>query len=285
MWWFLACTPPAERPDPVVEVTLETGRESSAGSPVDSPLESSPDSVAPCSQVLDGDVRVETDDELAALADVARIDGELSVELDVERIALPCLEELGDVEFERSSVQAIELPALHTAGHVMLNDLPALVELDLSALGQADALTLRLLASLPAVEIGPARVGDLTIYRLDVLERTDGLDVTASGDVYVVSNVGLEHLHVTGASLGSLTVANNVGLLEIGGDRSVEALGGDLLLYGNIRMTSIDGLFGLTAVAGDFRVQDNLVLPTADVEALRAQVDVGGAVTVSGNGG
>ena len=64
-------------------------------------------------------------------------------------------------------------------------------------------------------------------------------------------------------------------------------LGGGLTVEDNDQLNSLDGLLGISAVAGDLVVRRNPALPTAAISAVVTAVgvlNISGAVLVSDNG-
>ena len=92
--------------------------------------------------------------------------------------------------------------------------------------------------------------------------------------------MGLEAL----ASVQDLSVAENGGLLYLSGLEALTEVGGSLDISRNNVLTSLSGLDALTVVGEDLTISYNLALPTADAEALVAQLTaIGGTVTIEGN--
>jgi hypothetical protein len=79
-----------------------------------------------------------------------------------------------------------------------------------------------------------------------------------------------------------LLVASNPALLDLDGLTTLERVG-QLQIQGNPSLVSVAGLAGLQEIVDGGAFTDNPMLPTADVEALLAQIPGGDTVLVCGN--
>lgn len=121
------------------------------------------------------------------------------------------------------------------------------------------------------------------------------------GDTQFAAIDGLESLRVIE---GTLNLFRNPSLVDLGGLANLERVGGELLVHFNDSLASPQltrvrecgelfvasnasitelGLDALATVSGDLSILANPVLSQADAEAFAAQLEVGGAIDVSGN--
>jgi hypothetical protein len=150
------------------------------------------------------------------------------------------------------------LAALHatqTIGALYVSDCPQLVGLEIQPLSLR-ALELRdnpLLASLAGLERLHSIPGDLRLATLPALTDLTGLhNVVAIGD--------------------DLEIGKNAGLANLAALSSLAAIGGDLTLRFSPALTSIGGLDALTQLGGDLLVLENVLVPSAEIAALRARL-------------
>ncbi len=172
----------------------------------------------------------------------------------------------------------------------------------------SDALALRFLDGFDQLEeVG----GDLVLARNPALESEDTFAMLArvGGAVRLeelpalVVRQGLTRISGVGSlvvdglprtsslALSSLArcdgalVVSRAGLTSFARPAELTAVGGDLVVEGNLPLVALPGWASLDAVGGDLRVVDNPSLPAAEAEAVAAGVgSVGGVVDVRDNG-
>ena len=158
-------------------------------------------------------------------------------------------------------------------------------------LGDQLALTVAALPLSTFSFAGEPRLGELTLASYPALQRVELPGVTSIGELsfyqdlpQLTSLEGLEGLeHVDRLWIGQCTFANDFGLTSLTGLQGVTSID-ELVIVGTQALTTIDALAEGTAL-GTVTIADNAALPTADVLARLALLDVSGTVTVCGNQG
>jgi hypothetical protein len=204
----------------------------------------------------------------------------------ISQLSLPSLQTAGGTinVREQPSLTAIDLPVLTRAEALFADTdpllvsihaplltqtlsfdvayVPALVDVDLSALQRLTYLTLQGcgltdLAGFPSLQW----VGALSIHDLDHLT-----DLSGPTELSAISRLEIHDCDV----LTSLT-----------GLSGVTAIGGDVSIVANGALASMDGVAGLHAINGRLTIQANATLTNLD--DLAALTWVGGPVTITGN--
>jgi hypothetical protein len=109
---------------------------------------------------------------------------------------------------------------------------------------------------------------DETCAEVVIVELTPAMEIT-----------GLDNLRYVH---GSLNVRFNEALVQLDGLANLERVG-SVQVKENPQLTSVAGLAGLQEIVEGGTITNNPLLPTADVEALLAQIPGGDAVVVCGN--
>jgi hypothetical protein len=281
----LACAPPGLGP---------ASESSTTEGETETETETETTGVVECTnatRVVVGSVTVESDAQMAALADVIEIQGDLSIHYDTltELVGANCLESItGTLRIsENPALERIDdaLIALRTIGggmfiysnpaivsltglrslervdvRVIVDDSPVLVELRFDALtsvgenmvvGGVSLPNLLGLASLTEVS------GLLTISGTAALVDLDGLQNLSTvgagiGGLHIIGNTGLLSLDgITMQNLTRLRVAENPSLVDLSGLESVVTIENGLEIEKNDALTSLVGLDNLVEVPGD----------------------------------
>ncbi|MBX7079285.1 MAG: hypothetical protein K1X88_08885 [Nannocystaceae bacterium] len=230
------------------------------------------------------------------LSSVQSIAGDVAFALEPDRVShvlfygldglesLDGLTELGEITLEgdqRLRVGVADLPAI--------TDIAALSVF--APLADRLALTAANLPLSTFAFAGEPRLGELTLVSYPALQRVELPGVTSIGELsfyhdlpQLTSLEGLEGLeHVDRLWIGQCTLANEFGLTSLTGLQGVTSID-ELVIVGTQALTTIDALAEGTAL-GTVTIADNAALPTADVLARLALLDVSGTVTVCGNQG
>jgi hypothetical protein len=284
----LACAPPGFDPAPESSTTGEGTTETETQTETQTDTTTG---VVECTRVVVADVNVETDEQMAALADVIEIQGDLRIGFDTltELVGAHCLERItGTLAINNNpSLERIDdaLTGLHSVGNMFVMDNPALVSLTgLRALERIesraivgdnpvlvelrfDALTAvgenltvggaslpNLLGLSSLTEVG----GLLTISNSDSLVDLDGLQnlatagLTSYSGLHIMRNTALLSLDgITLQNLRRLRITDNPALVDLGGLESVVTIENGLEIEQNDALTSLVGLDNLVEVPGD----------------------------------
>lgn len=131
------------------------------------------------------------------------------------------------------------------------------------------------------------RVGSLTFFRNEAMTSVDGLEQLSGAETLGFNNLRvLEDLE---ALSGLCEVTDELYIIDLPALTSLEGLHnvgavGNLVLVDNEGLRDLDGLRGLQRVAGDVQIERNAALPTAEIEAFVAGLEVGGEITIADNG-
>jgi hypothetical protein len=195
-----------------------------------------------------------------------RIDDYASNSPGLSELSLPALETVEGSFRLQTRASLASLTSLTHAGSLHLNDTGGWTDLqglnNLTTVGSALYIYSSLqLASLSGLD-SLTSVGHLSIG-VDLLVDLDGL-------------FSLEGV------TGNLNINTHPELLDITGLSQLTAVGGELMLWENQKLSNLDGLDNLVTVGGDLRIDGNPLL--TDFTALQSLTDVGGAVLIVGNG-
>jgi len=167
---------------------------------------------------------------------------------------------------------SIDFPSLETVGWIGL--------LNLSTGDQ-----LLLLPSLRVIR-GQFRIEDMWVSQEIYLPELVSIhgDVVWGGD-YGAQPVPIVDMPKLEEVSGDINVGGCTELQETDWT-SLAAVQGDLMLYSNLALVDISGLFNIEYVAGDLYIVSNPILPTSQAEELVSQVgedNIGGEITITGN--
>jgi len=131
--------------------------------------------------------------------------------------------------------------------------------------------------------------GFLWVDDNDSLTDLSGLDniTDMTGDFILRSNDNLVDLTALSGltEVRSLTVDNNDALTQLHGLEGLALISADLGIRNHDALTDVTALHGLSLVGEDVEILANPTLSDAAIQALLGEIgDIGGAVTISGNG-
>lgn len=140
---------------------------------------------------------------------------------------------------------------------------------------------------LPALEsVGSIEIlysSGLTSLGLDALVQIQGnLTILYGIDLERVDAPVLDHVD------GTMSLYQLGGVVDLDELSALTQIGGTLNLRNIASLDDVTGLHGVTNIGGDLSIIDNAGLATQDAEALRDAIgtsNVGGVITISGNGG
>lgn len=221
------------------------------------------------------------------------------------QIALPALQTVEQLlvgasisEVSQPLLTSLRAPQLGAVDRLQIDNSPQLVELQLEPpssiptiafrnVGLADlsslhgtrtigSLYVAQCAHLTALGLAPLSLGALQLRDNQVLASLAGLENIhglASLDLSLLPALtSLAGLHNVLAVAGGVEISKNIGLANLSALASLSAIGGGLRLRFNPALTSIGGLSGLTQLGGELLVLENLLVPPAEIEALRIRL-------------
>jgi hypothetical protein len=206
-------------------------------------------------------------------------------------LSAPQLTDIDDsLAFTESSVASLDLPSLERIGGNLWTyhsrettiDLPALLEIG-EDLAYCNSWTLEELSMPSLATIG----GDFCLSD-EHMETLELPALTSVDSMWLESDDTLATLSLP--SLQSVTsrfYLELAGITDLDGLAGLRSVGSDLTITGNTSLSDISGLHGLDSVGADLTITDNASL--SDVQAWDlvhaiGKGDIGGAITISGNG-
>ncbi|ATB48210.1 DUF7151 family protein [Corallococcus macrosporus] len=257
-----------------------------------------------CERIINGDVWVSTQLELANLQDVTVITGSLYIEgRSVVNVALPALRLVGgQVDLDSlQEVRNLSLPALRSAHSVIVSDSPLLERVSLPALAQTTYVSIARNAALEAVDFEAlVSVGDFDVRDNPRLAWLNVPRLWWADDVglwglaatrielpllYLVKNLYIvdgaaEEVLLPGLSitLGDVVIGRMAGLRQLDLP-SLNVVNGMFLVRDTAALTSFS-LPRLETIEGHFNLWSNAALTHFDVPLLRG---IGGWLDVSFN--
>jgi len=212
--------------------------------------------VASCdSGALDGDYVIESDEDVALIADCPEITGDLTVTGDVEAVSLPALVTVGGafrVE-DTTSLTSLEIPALTTTAQ--------------GCEVNANAELTQFLA--PALE----ETSVLGIIDNPVLTEVDVGALTDAGFIRIQRNAALPTLAVPLVEvLGVFFVSENESLVSASFESLTTITIDGFIVTMNPLFTTLD-LPVLTDVFGDILISMNPMFPQCRADEIEAQID------------
>ena len=224
-------------------------------------------------RVLGGDLRIEDNPALEGLVGfryLGTLGGDIVFRDNASLTTIDGFNELVSLDGSLSvtgNTSLLELHGLHkvssTEGGVTVSNNPSLVRVDtLNQVQHIDGSVViesNELSTLPGFAVLESVDGDFSIQRNAGLTAINGLTslVDVGGDLVVSDNDALMAMRLQVATVGGdLEITLNDALVAIDGGDTLREVGG-LQVRSNPLLTTIDGLYGLTGVAGDAVLAEN----------------------------